>query len=65
MRLDCNTTRCDDAFTHLILGKRNDRDDGYLRAEFADFAVWYSMLDTDDPEFANKLIGQEFQGVGK
>lgn len=54
-----------DEFSKLHLGKRNDKDHGYLWAEFADFAVWYEVLDPYDPEIDKKLMGDECHRVGK
>ncbi|XP_038070163.1 uncharacterized protein LOC119739340 [Patiria miniata] len=48
-----------DANTHLHLGKRNDRPTGYLRAEFADFAVWFYRMDAEDPDVGRRAGGQE------
>ncbi|XP_071784801.1 uncharacterized protein [Asterias amurensis] len=48
-----------DTFTHLHLGKRNDESKGYLRADFADFAVWYYRMDSEDPDVGKRFSGQE------
>ena len=54
-----------DTFTHLHLGKRNDESRGYLRAEFADFAVWYYRMDSEDPDVGKRFRGQECPDIGE
>ena len=64
-RPECESSRCDDAHTRLVLGRRNDQEDGWLRAEFADFAVWYSSMGYDDPDNGKRMMGRECHEVGR
>eukprot|EP00057_Strongylocentrotus_purpuratus_P031277 XP_784129.3 PREDICTED: uncharacterized protein LOC578898 [Strongylocentrotus purpuratus] len=51
--------RENDTYSHLVLGARNDRNEGYTRAEFADLAVWYDPIDMMNPELAKMVTGEE------
>ncbi|XP_063951327.1 uncharacterized protein LOC135153166 isoform X1 [Lytechinus pictus] len=53
------STRENDTYSHLVLGARNDLNEGYTRAEFADLAVWYDAIDMLNPELAKMVMGQE------
>ncbi|XP_022103402.1 uncharacterized protein LOC110986089 isoform X2 [Acanthaster planci] len=48
-----------DSHTSLHLGKRNDEGTGYLRAEFADLAVWFYRMDAEDPNVGRRVTGRE------
>lgn len=56
--------RENDTYSHLVLGARNDRNEGYTRAEFADLAVWYDVIDMMNPELAKMVTGQECHEIG-
>ncbi|XP_071479259.1 uncharacterized protein [Diadema antillarum] len=51
--------RGNDTYAHLLLGARNDLNEGYLRAEFADLAVWYEVIDMANPLLTKILMGEE------